>query len=88
HSDSLAYLVSTSCQYLQSLTYPEPIEVGLHVKKLGNSSVTYGLAIFAEERKKAAAHGLFTHVYVDRKSNRPVSIPEATRNALQSLLVE
>ena len=33
------------CRFMQSLAFPEMIEVGLRVGKLGNSSVRYELAI-------------------------------------------
>jgi acyl-CoA thioester hydrolase len=33
-----------------------------------------------------AAAGHFVHVYVDRRSNRPVPIPDATRAVLQTLV--
>lgn len=83
----IAFVVSTSCEYHASISYPESIEVGIHVSRLGSSSVTYGLAVFSQDRKKLAAHGSFVHVYVDRKNQRPIPIPEKTRSELNKLIV-
>ena len=46
----------------------------------------YELAIFKQGEDEACAAGRFVHVFVDRASNRPVSIPENLRTALARLL--
>lgn len=85
-SPIVGYVVETRCTYFASLAYPDPIEVGLKVVKLGTSSVTYEVAIFRADEEKAAAVGAFTHVYVDRVSNRPARIPEPVRLLLSTLV--
>lgn len=82
----VGFVVSSSCDYFASITFPERIEVGLRVGKLGNSSVQYELAIFKHGEEQACAAGRFVHVFVDRESNRPVGIPESLRAALARLL--
>lgn len=82
----VGFVVSSSCDYFASITFPERIEVGLRVGKLGNSSVQYELAIFKQGEEQACAAGRFVHVFVDRESNRPVGIPESLRAALARLL--
>ena len=82
----VGFVVSSSCDYFASIAFPERIEVGLRVGKLGNSSVQYELAIFKHGEEQACAAGRFVHVFVDRQSNRPVSIPESLRAALARLL--
>ena len=82
----VGFVVSSSCDYFASITFPERIEVGLRVGKLGNSSVQYELAIFKHGEEQACAAGRFVHVFVDRDSNRPVGIPESLRAALARLL--
>lgn len=78
-------VVETSCSYFESLAFPEPVEVGLGVERLGNSSVTYRIGVFREGGALAAAQGRFTHVYVDRATQRPVPIPTDLRAALSAL---
>ena len=81
----IGFVVSSSCDYFASIAFPERIEVGLRVGKLGNSSVQYELAIFRAGEEQACAAGRFVHVFVDRASNRPVPIPENLRQALARL---
>jgi acyl-CoA thioester hydrolase len=76
------------CRFLGSFAFPETIDAGLRVERLGNSSVRYGIALFREGHSDAAAEGWFVHVFVDRRDRRPVSLPDATRSALQTLLVD
>lgn len=83
----VGFVVSSSCDYFASIAFPERIEVGLRVARLGNSSVQYELAIFKAGEDEACAAGRFVHVFVDRQSNRPVAIPDALRLALETLLV-
>jgi acyl-CoA thioester hydrolase len=81
----IAYAVESQCQYLRPLAYPEVIEVGLRVGKLGNSSVRYELAIFKQGETLASAAGYFVHVFVNRETQRPVPMPERIRAALGRL---
>jgi len=83
----IGFAVESQCQYLQPLAFPEVVEVGLRVGKLGNSSVRYELAIFKQSEIFAAAAGYFVHVFVDRETQRPVPMPESIRRALASLIV-
>ena len=82
----VGFVVSSSCDYFASIAYPDLIEVGLRVGKLGNSSVQYELAVFKVGEQEACAAGRFVHVFVDRASNRPVAIPEGLRQALEALV--
>lgn len=83
--DIVGFVVSSACDYFASITYPDLIEVGLRVARLGNSSVQYELAIFREGEQEACAAGRFVHVFVERASNRPTAIPGRLRAALEAL---
>ena len=61
------------------------VEVGIAVDRLGSSSVTYRIGIFGRDEADPAAQGHFTHVYVDRETRRPKSLPESRRRKLESL---
>jgi acyl-CoA thioester hydrolase len=87
HGNVVGFVVSSSCDYFASIAFPERIEVGLRVAKLGNSSVQYELAVFKEGDEQPCAAGRFVHVFVERSSNRPLSIPEPLRAALTALLI-
>ena len=83
----VGYVVNSGCQYHSPVTYPEAIEAGVRVDRLGNSSVQYGIAIFRSGEEQAAAHGHFVHVFVDRAADKSVPIPDGLRQALERLLV-
>ena len=81
----VGYVVNSGCEYHAPITYPETVEAGVRVDRLGNSSVQYGIAIFREGQEQAAAHGHFVHVFVDRAADKSVPIPENLRAALARL---
>lgn len=86
-SSIIGYVVNSNCNYLSGISYPDEIEVGMRVNKIGNSSVTYGLGIFKKGKKKVCAYGEFIHVFVNRKDSKSVSIPLNIRKALEQLLI-
>ena len=86
HSPIIGLVVNSSCHFLQELTYPEIIEVGVAIEKIGNSSLTYNLAIFKQGQDQAAAQGQFVHVFVDRQSKKSTTIPQQMRDALTAYL--
>ncbi len=75
--------VETLCKFRRPLSYPDVVEAGLSVAKMGNSSVTYTIGLFTEGIESPAAQGHFVHVFVDKESNRPVPIPDAFRDLYQ-----
>lgn len=83
----IGLVVETTCRYFAPLAFPEPVEGGLRVDRLGRSSVTYGVAIFRAGAERAAAAGHFVHVYVDRATRRPVALPERLRAELERLVL-
>lgn len=78
--------VETFCRFHREITFPETIEAGLRVAKLGNSSVRYEVAIFKAGEDAASASGHFVHVFVDRASRKPVPIPATMRAAMERLV--
>ncbi|MBT8139905.1 MAG: acyl-CoA thioesterase [Gammaproteobacteria bacterium] len=86
-ADTIAFVVSSSCEYYAPVAYPDELEVALRVAKLGSSSVTYELAVFRRGDDSAVATGSFTHVFVGRSSGKSTPIPEAIRAALQRAIM-
>ncbi len=86
HGDPLGLVVETRCAYFAPLSFPESAEVGMAIERLGTSSVTYRLGIFASGQDAAAAEGEFTHVYVDRANRKPKPLPDAWKAKLEGLL--
>ncbi|MGM9489523.1 acyl-CoA thioesterase [Ideonella sp. YS5] len=84
-SPVIGLVVETHCNYYAPLAFPQAVEAGLRVAQVGHSSVRYEIGLFAAGDAQCAAAGHFVHVYVDRQTRRPVSLPEALRAALQPL---
>ena len=85
---TIGFVVRTECDYFAPLAYPQDVEAGVAVERLGGSSVTYRVGIFAAGERSAAAAGRFTHVYVDRETRRPRGLAEVWRRALEEISVE
>ena len=83
--DPIGLVVQTGCSYFAALAFPGDIDVGIAVERLGGSSVTYRIGIFAAGAAEPAAQGHFTHVYVDREGRRPAELPGEWRSRLESL---
>jgi acyl-CoA thioester hydrolase len=82
---TIGLVIETQCNYFQSLAFPQTIEAGIRVAKLGKSSVRYEVGLFAQGEPLCAAKGHFVHVYVDRETRRPVELPAALRCVLETL---
>ncbi len=86
----IGVVAETSCRYFRELGFPDPIETGLVVDKVGRSSVIYRIGLFQGDGDEAAAEGRFVHVYVDNErpdGQRPViALPDQIRAALTPLL--
>lgn len=83
----IGVVAESHCRYLRGFAFPDEIDAGLAVGKLGRSSVRYEIGLFARDQQEASAEGYFVHVFVDRLSRRPVPIPERLRSALEKLLI-
>jgi acyl-CoA thioester hydrolase len=78
-------VAESGCRFFAEVGFPSEVTVGLRVARLGNSSVTYELALFDEDAV-CAAEGKWVHVYVDAKTRRPAPVPGEIRQALETLV--
>ena len=85
HGQAIGLVIETQCNYFSPLAFPQTVDAGLRVARLGHSSVRYEVALFAQDQDLCAARGHFVHVYVDRVSRRPVSLPDPLKQLLETL---
>lgn len=90
------FVASSSCQYLKPLAYPQELEIGLQISRLGQSSATYAIGLFSlpsvsisgsplSMERELCAEATYVHVYVD-DCGRPVPMCTKTRAILEMLL--
>ncbi len=82
---SIGLVVETQCNYFAPLAFPQVVEAGIRVAKLGRSSVRYEVGLFAQGEPLTAARGHFVHVYVDRATRRPAPLPAKLNSVLEAL---
>jgi acyl-CoA thioester hydrolase len=83
--DVIGVCAESHCTYRDGFSFPDDVEAGLRVGKLGNSSVRYEIGLFATGAEEPAATGWFVHVFVDAESRRPAPMPERLRSSLERL---
>lgn len=81
----IGVVAETSTRFIASFAYPEEIEAGLAVRELGARSVRYHVGLFAAKEPSARVFGDFVHVFCDRASMRPTTMPSRIRIALERL---
>jgi acyl-CoA thioester hydrolase len=85
--DVIGLCVESHCTFKAEFSFPEDVEAGLRVGKLGNSSVRYEIGLFAAGAEEPSASGWFVHVFVDADSRRPTAMSERLRGCLERLRV-
>lgn len=88
NGNNIGLIVQSGCNYFSSLSYPEDIDAGIRVTKIGNSSIRYEVGLFQENNQLASAEGFFIHVYVDKSTNKPLPLDIAFKKALRSIFIE
>jgi len=85
--DSVFLVAASGCHYFSELAYPDKVDVGLAISRLGRSSVTYDLGLFKQGADMTAANGFFVHVHVGGDDYRPFPIRPSDRAVFAPLLV-
>ncbi len=85
HGGTIGLVVETGCRYLRSVAFPQSVEAGIRIARVGRSSVRWEVGLFTGGHDGPAAEGYFVHVYVDRTTRRPQPIPDTWRRALAAL---
>lgn len=88
NGSNIGLIVQSGCNYFSSFKYPEDIDAGIRVTKIGNSSVRYEVGLFKPNDDLASADGFFIHVYVDRISNKPINLDYEFKKKLDTIYVD
>ena len=80
---AIGVCVESQCTYKRPASFPEVLQAGLRVARLGRTSVTYEIGIF--RGAELCAQGSFVHVFVERANRKPTPIPDRIRAALERI---
>jgi acyl-CoA thioester hydrolase len=81
----IGLVVATQCNYFAPVEFPQKVQAGMRVSRIGRSSVRYEVGIFIDGEDTTCAKGHFVHVYVDRESRRPAELPAQLKHVLEAL---
>ena len=85
HGETIGLVIETQCNYFAPVEFPQAVEAGLRVAKIGNSSVRYEVGLFLAGEPLTVAKGHFVHVYVNRADRRPTPLPQRLKAVLETL---
>lgn len=85
HGETIGLVIETHCNYFAPVEFPQTVEAGLRVARIGRSSVRYEVGLFVQGEPMTAAKGHFIHVYVDRAHRRPADLPHKLKTVLEAL---
>ncbi|KAG6828666.1 hypothetical protein H0H92_007081 [Tricholoma furcatifolium] len=85
HMNNSIYYHLFDSIFFSPLSFPEVLNLGLRVTKLGTSSVTYEIGVFKENTTVPAAVGGYTHVFVDSQTRKSKAMDAETKTGLSKL---
>ena len=85
HGSTIGLVIETQCNYFAPVEFPQTVEAGLRVARIGRSSVRYEVGLFVQGESMTVAKGHFIHVYVDRTERRPTDLPPKLKTVLEAL---
>lgn len=80
------FTVENGCTYHDALQYPDIVEAGLRVGRLGRSSVRYEVGLFKKGDPAVKATAFVVDVFVDLDSQRPTAIPAQALEKLNAVV--
>ena len=76
------HTVQVVVQYNKPLYFDDEIEIGLKIKDVGNTSMTWVMAMFIKGTGELASASEIVHVYTDMKTSKPTTITDDLKKKL------
>lgn len=80
-SGSDLYVVKTLINYKGSAEYDDILDIGVHVSRIGLTSITFQLGVFREGY--LLVEGEVVYVNADAQTRRPSPVPDRIRHAIE-----
>jgi len=78
-------LASIRCDYRRPLNYPDTVDIGTRVTRIGRSSMTMEHCVVSHNLQAVAADVTSTLVIIDYSRNVSVPVPEESRKLIAAL---
>lgn len=78
-------LAALSCNYLHPVTFPDTVQIGARVSKIGNSSFRMEHAVVSLKQNAVVADSSTVLVFLEYKDSRPLPVPDNIREAMAQL---
>jgi acyl-CoA thioester hydrolase len=78
-------LAAIGCNYRRPVTYPDSVQIGARVTRLGRSSVTMEHLIYSESQRQVVADASSTIVVFDYQRQKSQFIPDKVREIIELL---
>lgn len=78
------HVVKSLIEYKAPARFDQELDVGARVARIGNSSLTFEMAIFLKGGNEALITGEIVWVYTNQETHRPVPIPASMRGLIGS----
>ena len=82
---NVGFIVKSGCDFISPISHPSSLEIWISASAIGTSSVTYKSAVFRNNDNFASAQGFFTHVYVNRSTQKASPISKDFRKKLNDI---
>ena len=80
-----AILAATSCDYRRQINFPDTVQVGIRVARIGRTSIGFEHAVVSETQNAVVAQGTSTTVVFDYHAHKPHPVPDEIRVAIAAL---
>lgn len=80
--DGDLHVKKVTLEYHDAAHYDDELDIGLRCGRIGNSSLTYSLAIF--RAAQLLVSGEMVSVFAGREARRAKSVPDALRSAIEA----
>lgn len=78
-------LAAIGCNYRRQLTFPDTVDIGSRITRIGRSSLTMTHGLWSRASQSLIADGDSTIVVFDYTSQRSVPVPDKVREAIEKL---
>jgi acyl-CoA thioester hydrolase len=78
-------LAAIGCNFRRQLQYPDQVQIGSRVTRIGRTSFVMEHAVFSVQSQALVADGTSTIVVFDYVQQKPTPVPDVMRQAIEAI---